>query len=156
MNYSKAFTLIELIVTIAIIAVLSAIVLVGVTGYISKGKDSAVSGSLSTLIPAGEVYYNGNVNSYSGFCNPLTTGTVFKNVIAQMPVQASGAPCYNATNTATTNPAGACCSVANGGQAWAACAKEFVNTALAYCVDSTGKAEGIALASCTSSLTQCP
>ena len=156
---SKGFTLIELIITIAITAVLAGIVLFGVSQYIDKGKDSNISGSLVVLIPAGETYYTVNGNSYSGFCDPTQiNGTVIKNVISQMPAQNSNsnAPCYSSSINSTTNPAGVCCNVANDGNSWAACAREFADKNKAWCVDSIGFKEEMCNSSCTNTLTQCP
>ncbi|MCX6721887.1 MAG: prepilin-type N-terminal cleavage/methylation domain-containing protein, partial [Candidatus Staskawiczbacteria bacterium] len=50
MNKQKGFTIIELIVVIAIIAVLAGIVLVNVTSYINKSRNAAVKGNLSTML----------------------------------------------------------------------------------------------------------
>jgi prepilin-type N-terminal cleavage/methylation domain-containing protein len=49
MNKSKGFTIIELIVVIAIIAILASIVLVNVTSYINKAKDSAVRSDIASV-----------------------------------------------------------------------------------------------------------
>ena len=87
-NMQKGFTLIEIIVVMAIIAVLYGIILFSVNLYISKGKDSNVSGNLAILVPAGEVWYNAN-NSYAGFCGSSTV----LNAILQMPENKNGA-CY--------------------------------------------------------------
>jgi prepilin-type N-terminal cleavage/methylation domain-containing protein len=166
---NKGFTLIELIVVIAIIAVLSGVILFSITQYISKGKDSNVSGNLAVLVPAGEVFYNGNGNSYQGFCDPSTPNgnSIIRNAIQQMP-QNSASSCYcdpktfcpsPSTWTSTSNPAGVCCSTTgqtNNYQAWAACAREFTNSSLAYCVDSRGVKKEIDNNFCKSSLTQCP
>jgi len=145
---NKGFTLIELVVVIAIIAVLSGIILFSVTQYIDRGKDSNISGNLAVLIPAGEVFYNGNGNSYNdgnaSFCNPTPPNgnSVIKNIIAQMPQEPDGAPCQGgdssdpSTWTSTLNPAGVCCYAES--QAWVACAQEFTNSSNAYCVDSRG------------------
>lgn len=149
--FSKGFTLIELIVTIAIIAVLSGIVLFSISQYISRGKDSNISANLAILIPAGEVFYNGNGNSYNdgsaSFCNP-NQNSVIKNAIAQMPVNPLG-PCQ-------TNAAGLCCYAES--QAWAACAQEFTDTAMAFCVDSRGVKEVMCSSFCTNTITNavCP
>lgn len=64
---SKGFTIIELLVVVAIIAVLAAIVLVNVTGYINQGKNAAIKGNLSTILTNGAVYYDANGN-YTAFC----------------------------------------------------------------------------------------
>lgn len=158
MNYSKAFTLIELIVVIVIIAILSGVILFSISQYVNKGKDSNISGNLAVLIPAGEVFYNSNHNSYIDFCDPTGSGTVLKNAISQMPLQSSGAPspCYSDFPTSTTNPAGVCCNVNSNGDSWAACARELTNPDYAYCVDSRGVKKRINNSSCDNNLTQCP
>src|SRR5579864_3781880 len=71
-NQSKGFTIIELLVVVSIIAVLAAIVLVNVTGYINSGKNAAIKGNLATILTNGAVYYDagtGGANTpYVGFC----------------------------------------------------------------------------------------
>ena len=135
----KGFTLIELIIVIAITAILSGVVLFSVTKYIAKGKDANISGNLAVLIPAGEVWYNESSNSYAGFC----ASPVVSNAKNQMPSGTS----FNCHVDST---------VGNNGQAWAACAKEFGDPTKAYCVDSTGLKEEICESACTASLTNCP
>jgi len=134
---------VELVVVICIIAILSGIVLFGAVQYINKGKDSNISGSLAVLIPAGEVFYNGNSNSYEDFCGSV----VVKNIQAQMPPNSSG-DCLSGPTP------GICCD--DEKESWAACAREFADLDRAYCVDSRGIKEEICNSSCTSSLTQCP
>jgi prepilin-type N-terminal cleavage/methylation domain-containing protein len=89
------FTIIELLVVVAIIAVLTAIVLVNVTQYISRGRDAAAQGNLATMLTNSAVFYDtvGN-SSYTGFNSAaLTTGTI-----------AAGTACAgNATFTAPCN-----------------------------------------------------
>ena len=60
MNKSKGFTIIELLVVVAIIAVLAAIVLVNVTGYINQGKNAAIKGNLATVLTNAAVFYYQN------------------------------------------------------------------------------------------------
>ena len=136
-NYRSGFTLIELIVVIALIAILSGIILFSITQYISKGKDSNVAGSLAVLVPAGEVFYNGNNSSYSGFCDP-EQNSVLKNSIFQMPAQSPDAPCYNSVIGSSGNPVGLCCSVSPDNNSWVACAREFADPTSVFCVDSRG------------------
>ena len=145
---NKGFTLIELIVVIAIIAVLSGIILFSVSQYINRGKDSNISGSLAILVPAGEIFYNNNGNSYNdgaSFCDP-EKNSVIKNIILQMPPNSSG--------SCGTNVAGVCCYAES--QAWAACAREFANSNLAYCVDSRAMKKEICNSSCADNITICP
>ena len=118
---NKGFTLIEIIVVIAIIAILSGIILFSVTQYINMGKDSNVSANLAILVPAGEVFYKVS-NSYEGFCDP-NQNSATKNAFSQMPP--------NTIHYCIED------SVHNF-QAWAACAQEFANPKNFYCVDSRG------------------
>lgn len=146
----KGFTIIELIVVIAITVVLLGIVLFSVSEYIKKGKDSNISANLAILIPAGETFYNIN-NSYQNFCS----SSIVANAKSQMPANTQSR-CYN--NPA--NLAGVCCntsSTADGYQSWAACVREFSDTTKAYCVDSRGTKKDISHDSqCIPNITVCP
>ena len=56
-NVTGAFTIIELLVVVAIVSVLTGIVLVNVTGYMNKGKNAAIKGSLDSLYKNVVIYY---------------------------------------------------------------------------------------------------
>lgn len=156
-NYS-GFTLIELVITITIVGVLSGVILFATTQYINKGKDSNISGNLSILIPAGEVYYTNNGNSYgngsfTGFCD-VQESNVLKNSISQMP-QRTLAPNSSGCWNSSDNAPGVCCNVASDGQSWAACAPEFTDPQSAWCVDSRGVKKQIPIDTCTTSIESC-
>jgi len=150
----KGFTLIELVVVISIIALLTAIILFSIAQYINRGKDSNIAGNLAILVPAGEVYYNSNDNSYEGFCNP-SQNSVIKNTYDQLPENPAG----NCQNSFTP---GLCCYEATPYyDAWAACARELSDAgAMAYCVDSRGMKKEITNDQCSNlanaSPMQCP
>jgi prepilin-type N-terminal cleavage/methylation domain-containing protein len=159
----KGFTLIELVVVIAITTILAGIILFTVQQYLSAGKDANVSANLSVLIPAGEAWYNGNGNTYAGFCNPGGNSAV-KNAISQMPYNL-GAPCFEdsaeSSWTSTANSRGFCCYVNVAGDEWAACVRKFSNTLKAFCVDSRGVQKEINIGGCGDALKnaiplQCP
>ena len=132
----------EAVVTVAIIAVLSAIVVFSVAQYIAKGKNAKISGNLSILSTAGEAYYDGNGRSYEGFCG--------SSVVA------------NASQDLSSISAGFQCEESSGNQAWLACAKDFVTAANVYCVDSRGPIKNIVgtceniISSCGSAICKCP
>ena len=62
----KGFTIIEIIVVVAIIAILASIILANVTSYNVKSKDAAAKGNLNSLITAAVKYYSVH-NSYDLF-----------------------------------------------------------------------------------------
>ncbi len=130
----KAFTMIELLIVMAVIAILSGIILFSVFQYINLGKDSNIAGNLSVLVPAGEIYYN-NSGSYEDFCE----SEIVKNSFSQMP----------------QNPNGAWCSVSVSGEKWAACAVKFSSSEKAFCVDSRGVKKDINSDSCNANITEC-
>ena len=71
MKNKKGFTIIELVVVIAIIAILSAIVLTNVAQYKKKGNDAAIKGQISQIRTAATDFFYTH-NDYSGLCNPGT------------------------------------------------------------------------------------
>ena len=81
-NFSKGFTIIELIVVIAIIAVLAGIVLVNVTQYINKGKDTAVKGDMRSLQTAATVIADNAQNG--GDANIFCGNTKFSEIITNI------------------------------------------------------------------------
>ena len=121
MNQSRGFTIIELLVVVAIIAVLAAIVLVNVTAYINQGKNAAIKGNLATVLTNGAVFYDQN-SSYTNFC----TNAYFTGPSAAITTAGGSATCdANAANTA-----------------WCGCSTLKVTSTepsgSTFCVDSTG------------------
>lgn len=146
MNLKNAgFTLVEMLVVIAIVAVLSGIVLFSITQYVNKGKDASMQGNLSILVTAGEVYYNRNTagTGYTGFCS----SSVVVNAFSQIPALKSS-NCLVATKGVP------CCK--DGQNQWAACSQEVTNLLKAYCVDSRGIKKEIDNSACTSTTAICP
>lgn len=149
MSNSKAFTLIEVIITLLVVTAMSMIVLFSIRGYVDRGKDTNIEGNLAVLIPAGEAYYNIG-NTYgdptgTNFCN----SQVVLNAINQMPENPDGA-------CASANSAGLCCNVNDfysppdnlKGTRWMACATKFSDPEHAFCVDSMGTRTDISVSLC--------
>jgi len=59
---SRGFTLIELMITVAVIGILSAVAYPSYTSYISRGKIAEATGALGTLRVGLEQYYQDNRN----------------------------------------------------------------------------------------------
>jgi prepilin-type N-terminal cleavage/methylation domain-containing protein len=118
MKKEKGFTLVELVITIAIIGILSTIVMFSVVQYVNKSKDANIVGNLAILVSSGEVYYNSN-QDYDGFC----ASSVVTNSFAEMPKV--GSSTYG-------------CIEGYDNDSWVAYAQMFSNNDYAYCVDSRG------------------
>jgi prepilin-type N-terminal cleavage/methylation domain-containing protein len=130
----KGFTLVELLIVLAIIGILAAIVLVALNDSRNKGADGGVKSYLSSARSVAEVYYNtntGNPNSYTLVCTLGTPGGISANMVAA--IKSAGLPTYtvNGTGTLTT----ATCN--ENGSSWAA--EVPLKVGGMWCVDSTSK-----------------
>ena len=133
----KGFTIIELLVVVAIIAVLASIVLINVTSYINKGKDSAIKGNLSTVLVQSAIFYDGAGNY----------GTTAANGLCVSPVVASA---LTAANTASSGTATCTYNVTMPNTATAFCAcSPLKTTGNTFCIDSSGNKKEYSSGTCT-------
>ncbi len=124
---SKGFTIIELLVVVAIIAVLAAIVLVNVTQYIAKGKDAAIKGNLGSIRTNAAVLYDSTTpSSYATF---ITGGTC-----------AAGTGGFTGPRSAIVTAGGTVSCPDATATAW--CVRSTLNGGGSWCVDSTGFSGG--------------
>ena len=80
MKNQQGFTIIELIVVIAIIAVLAGIVISNVVQYEKRGKDAAIKAQISEIRTAGTDFFSNNGN-YTNMC---ASGTGCYNVLSNI------------------------------------------------------------------------
>lgn len=122
LSQSKGFTIVELVVVIAIIGILAAVVLINVTGYIKKANDAAIKSNMTTMITNAVTFYFSSNSSFSGLCADTTYG--FKTAYDAVKGIQSGATCYVKADNST----------------WCSCAKLLSpSTPTYYCVDGNGK-----------------
>jgi prepilin-type N-terminal cleavage/methylation domain-containing protein len=149
LKIQKGFTIIELIVVVAIIAVLAAVVLVNVTGYINKGKDAAIKGNLAAMITRAVTYFeaNGNYGADSTH-NWCTTGQAPGSLYWAI-VKTSVDNAYGAGSTTTC----VACDVISGscstGPAIQWCATALLKNGNKFCVDSAGVKKEAAAQACS-------
>lgn len=74
----KGFTLIELMVVMAIIAILSTTVFIALSSVRNRGSDTAVKASMTSLMSLSQLYYEegdtSTANSYTSFCTAAKAG----------------------------------------------------------------------------------
>ncbi len=137
---SKAgFTLLELLVVVAIIGILTAIILASTQASRNKGIDAAIKSNLGVIRNQGEIFYNTNTDSPDTYTNVCTNGTVGgamgigAGVLAAAKDNHLGSYGTNTTGTLTT----ATCNDSSG--AWAA-EVPLTTSGHMWCVDSTSAA----------------
>jgi len=132
----KGFTLLELMVVIAIIGILTSIILVSISAAKNKGFDAQVESELSGVKSAASIYYGNNGNSYIGHAGAgsnqcPSTGptpfTMFADTNSNMATQVSYGE-YPAGVSITCNASDTAYAV----QANLSSANTY------WCVDSTG------------------
>ncbi|MBI3631503.1 MAG: prepilin-type N-terminal cleavage/methylation domain-containing protein [Candidatus Staskawiczbacteria bacterium] len=140
-KFQKGFTLVELLVVLVIIIMLSSFILYNVMRYMNKGRDATVKGNLVILVTAGELWYDKNNSNYTGFCGLDGVGgsDVVTKAFSQIPSAIGEKHC----------------KVKDTGTAWAACAREFVDSSKAYCVDNKGNQKDINKDDCAATITNC-
>ena len=65
----KGFTLLELIVVIAIIAILAAVTMWSISNYKAKNDDAVVKAGMKTITSQAEIYNLNNGGSYADMCD---------------------------------------------------------------------------------------
>lgn len=123
----SGFTMIELLVVVAIIAILSAVVTTLVTSSRNRSNDSKIQSQMASLKKTIEVYGSSNGNDYGMVLNScIMPNTVFTDIVSDT---------YKFT-TVANYPAGTVLSCYSSGSTWAVSASMSTNY---WCVDSNGK-----------------
>ena len=76
MNLKRGFTLIEVLVTVAIIAILATVVLASLGAARSRGNDTAIESNLRNAVGQGEIFWNTNTANPNTYTNICTNGVV--------------------------------------------------------------------------------
>lgn len=124
----KGFTIVELIVVIAIIAVLAGIVLVNVTQYIAKAKDTAIKADISAAVTAAAGKYADPNTGLTGFI----ASTDYTTPSAAITASGGG----SVTGTCDNMTDGDCISTATK---FCMSATLATSSSTIYCKDITGK-----------------
>jgi prepilin-type N-terminal cleavage/methylation domain-containing protein len=106
-NNKKGFTLIELMIVVAIIGILAAIAIPKFADLINKSKEGATKGALSAVRSAIQVYYGDNEGIFPGDTLAiLTTNAKYINEIPVAKLPTTGHADTNAVAVTVTHAGG--------------------------------------------------
>lgn len=132
----RGFTLVELLVVVAILGILSSIVLVSLSTANTRGKDGAVQANLDSLRTQAQLYYNANGGySLNGASIPASSScTAADSVFVDPKITQQ----IIATDSVNGGARSVTCNVAAGGAAYAVYAELASAAGTYFCVDSNG------------------
>jgi general secretion pathway protein G len=137
MNKHSGFTIIELVVVIAIIGVLSSIVIVKTSSIKNKARDAAIKEDMNSFSRLALDYFEDHGN-YGGFCESLDAETLFDAI-----------PAYDEKKEKICQ---------HDSDDWLVCAQlNFPeDRSKAWCIDKSGIRKQIDSADCQQGMTTCP
>lgn len=127
MRHLKAFTLVEVLIVVTIMAIILSIMMVSVGNARDKAKDAAIKANLSGMRSEGEVYATDNPGSgYAGFCTIYAKTVEYQNAVLNL------------------NKEGLGCQESLDGKEWAGCADLVYEAGNYWCVDWQANAKKLA------------
>lgn len=127
-SLQKSFTLIEVLVVIAIIGILAGMILVYLGETRKKAKDSRIIAEMGQLRNAADLYYNNNNNSYSSLDCSITDPNI-------------DALCIDISSQGGTKPSDDSAGIDIFAGYAGYCAKVKLNSGKYWCIDSIGKSK---------------
>ena len=123
MKYNKGFTLLELLVVIAVIGILTSVVLASMSQSREKGADGGIKEEMANVRTQAEVYYHTHSNVYTGMCTSMGQNGVKPLLDKVSEYAGTAATCFESATK------------------WAAAVQlKSQATTTYFCVDSDGKA----------------
>ena len=152
-KFQKGFTLLELLVVIAVIGILAAVIMASVNSARGKSADSAIKSQMNSIRNQAQLFVdtNGTFGSFtSGACpssanTTSTTTAVFYDTEVKKVTEASGlrtGGSLQGTGATATTSLTAC---ASNGTSWVAAVVLKTSTSQAWCVDAAGAGKVVSI-----------
>ena len=153
-NRIQGFTLLELLMVIAIVAILLTLAVNYIDTSRSKGSDANVKANLKNAMSQAEVYYINQARTYTGLCNDQTIGIFKKMQSAKRAFGGATQSTYD-VSVASTWQTEACHDSVTAFAAWVPLKESTPASPVGWCVDSLGVGKKVT-AILASNATQCP
>lgn len=151
---ARGFTLMELLVSVAIIGMLSSIVLTSVASARTKGVNAAIKSNLAGARAEAALYYGDAGNSYEGVCAASGADRIGDSVSAAE-IGYKGSVTGYGDAVASTWDTAQCHDSANAWAAWVPLRGSTSGSILAWCVDGLGVSKQVTTVLAASAM-QCP
>jgi prepilin-type N-terminal cleavage/methylation domain-containing protein len=134
----RGFTLLELLVVVAIIGILAAVTLAALGSSRSKGNDSNIRANLKNAQSQAQLFYDlASPNTYEGVCATAGTNAAGRQVAAAERTYRGAVSTY-ADGTASTWNTAQCHDTATAWAAFVPLSASANGAIVAWCIDSTG------------------
>lgn len=118
-NIKKGFTLLELLVVVALIGLASTVVVAALSSSRNKGGDAALRSNLNSIRGQAEVYYLNHNRRYGFNTSDVSTCTVTDTFIASTTGQGAGSKIMDDLIRNARGVSNVRCAVASNGVRWA-------------------------------------
>ena len=145
-KFKKGFTLLELLVVVAIIAIITSVILVSLGDSKNKGADASVKSNLGTIRSQSEIFYSNNDNKF------LPAGSSTFSIATCPAYNASGTDMLSKDKVISDAIAEAVKRGTNGSScynsniAWAVAVGLKSSATASWCVDSGGNSKQVSSA----------
>lgn len=140
-KFKQGFTLIELIVVIALIGIMSGIVVAALSSAKKGGEDAAIQSSLTKMQTQSELYYS-SFNNYGSnsvaYEDVCPTDEIASTTAGLLGVSGLGLLSFTKDLVSRVGSVNTLCTVSSNGARWAVASVLKEDDTRVACVDSTG------------------
>lgn len=139
-TYGRGFTLLELLMVIAIIGILAAIVLTALSTSRNRGSDANIKSNMKQAQVQAQVYFDLGTDTFVGVCTTPKSSRGIQDILQAAMRTYNNTTAYLTTGTLQAAGAGVC---HDSTSAWVASIPLKGLSSSYWCVDSTGASKAV-------------